>query len=808
MNQQKLNPTQVVIPTLADKISVLNDYKICVESRQASIMGRREVFMGKAKFGIFGDGKEVAQIALAKIYKNGDWRSGYYRDQTLMMASGNANLKHFFAQLYAHTDLEAEPCTGGRLMNVHYGSRSLDASGNWINQLDITNSSTDMSSTSIQMTRLLGFAYASKLYRDNKILSDNAPLFTNKGNEIGIGTIGDGSCAEGIFYETINAAGVLQVPILVSVWDDGFAISTPKHLATTKSEISKALEGFQRNETEKGIEILKVKGWDYAALCGAYRYAEGICRDEHVPVLVHVDELTQPQGHSTSGSHERYKTKERLEWESEFDCIKKFKEWILKNEIASLESLEEIEKEAKIKVKNARDEAWEEYNNSMKHDFDLALDGLEALIGIFPDCDEELDNIKKILKNTVNPIRMDVVVAVKKSLRVLRNEDSSIKENLKKWLRINEVSNKERFNSHLHSQSKYSPLLIEKIPALYDDSSAVVDGREVINACFDAALNRDPRIFVIGEDVGKIGDVNQGLAGLQEKYGILRVTDTGIREKTIIGQGIGAAMRGLKPICEIQYLDYLIYGLEPIADDLASIHYRSKGGHKAPLIIRTRGHRLEGVWHSGSPIGMILSITRGIYLCVPRNMTQAAGMYNTLLLGDNPAILIETLNSYRQKERMPTNIGQFNVLLGVPDILKTGEDITIVTYGAMCKLVMDAALQLQDIGINCEVIDVQTLLPFDTEEIIGNSIKKTNRVVFADEDVPGGATAFMMQQVIENQKSYLHLDSPPVTITAKEHRPAYGSDGDYFSKPNVEEIFDTVYLIFNEVSPKKFPKIY
>ena len=606
--------------TALDKITIINDYRICVESRQASLMGRREVFMGKAKFGIFGDGKEVAQIALAKIFKKGDWRSGYYRDQTLMLAIGNATLKQFFAQLYAHTDLEAEPNTGGRLMNVHYGSRSLDNKGNWLNQLDIKNSATDMSSTSIQMTRLLGFAYASKLYRELKELQQHSRLFSNKGNEIAIGTIGDGSCAEGIFYETINAAGVLQVPMLVSVWDDGYAISTPKKFATTKSEISKALEGFQRTDTEKGIEILNVKGWDYAALCGAYRYAEGICREEHVPILVHVDELTQPQGHSTSGSQERYKSKERLAWEADFDCIKKFREWIIKNEVATQDDLEEIEKKAKNVVRKARDEAWEAYNLSMKSDHMDALTGITDLIVSFPQHTEPLNNLKNILQNTVNPIRMDSVATVKKALRLVRNESSDKKLFLSNWIQRTDIENKDRYSSHLYSESDQSPVKVKEIIPEYDENSPIVDGREVINACFDAALGRDARIFAIGEDVGKIGDVNQGLAGLQEKYGFWRVTDTGIREKTIIGQGIGAAMRGLRPICEIQYLDYLIYGLEPIADDLASIHYRSKGGHKAPLIIRTRGHRLEGVWHSGSPIGMILSITRGIYLCVPRNM--------------------------------------------------------------------------------------------------------------------------------------------------------------------------------------------
>ncbi|TAG51497.1 MAG: transketolase [Cytophagales bacterium] len=804
-----MNEKTSVSDTKLDKITILTDYKICFESRQASLMGRREVFMGKAKFGIFGDGKEVAQVALSKVFKNGDWRSGYYRDQTLMFAIGNTNLKQFFAQLFAHTDLEAEPQTGGRLMNVHYGSRSLDLNGNWLNQLEMKNSATDMSSTSIQMTRLLGFAYASKLYRENKELLPYSKHFSNNGNEITFGTIGDGSCAEGIFYETINAAGVLQVPMLVSVWDDGFAISTPREKATTKQEISKALEGFQRNETEKGIEILKVKGWDYVNLCGAYRYAASVCREEHVPVLVHVDELTQPQGHSTSGTHERYKTKERLAWESDFDCIKKFKEWILKQNIASEKELEEIEIKSKFEVKKARDEAWEEFNSSMKTDFITALEGIEKVSNIFPAHKESLLEIKENLRKTLNPIRMDSVIAVKKALRILRYETATKeKKVLLQWINKTCEENKERYNSHTYSESEFSPLHIKEIAPQYDENAQLVDGREIINACFDAAFARDPRILALGEDVGKIGDVNQGLAGLQEKYGEWRLTDTGIREKTIIGQGIGCAQRGLKPICEIQYLDYLIYGLEPIADDLASIHYRSKGGHKAPLIIRTRGHRLEGVWHSGSPIGMILSITRGIYLVVPRNFTQATGFYNTLLKGDNPAIVIETLNAYRKKEKMPKNIGELTLPLGKCEVLLEGKDVTIVTYGAMCAIVLDAAFQLSKIGISCEVIDVQSLMPFDLNGDITKSIKKTNRVIFADEDVPGGASAYLLQQVVEKQGAYQYLDSKPITITAKEHRPAYSSDGDYFSKPNIEEVFDAVYQLMQEVNPNEFPEIY
>ncbi|MDX2196067.1 MAG: thiamine pyrophosphate-dependent enzyme [Cytophagales bacterium] len=790
-----------------DKQMVLDDYKLALESRHASILGRKEVFMGNAKFGIFGDGKEVAQLALAKIFKQGDWRSGYYRDQTWLMALRVGNLSQFFAQLYAHADVAYEPCTGGRLMNVHYGSRSLDENGEWLNQLNMHNSTTDMSPTSIQMPRLLGLAYASKLYRNIPDLQQYADNFSLKGNEIAFGSIGDGACAEGIFYETINAAGVLQVPMLVSVWDDHYAISVHRSLQTTKVEISKALEGFQRTDTEKGIEIIKVKGWDYEALIHAYRYAESVCREEHVPVLVHVDEVTQPQGHSTSGSHERYKSKERLEWEHKNDCIVKFREWILKNGFASNTDLTEIENTAKITVRKARDEAWHEYNASIKSETDKAFFYI-SLLENETSKKSDIQKIKEDYQKISNPMRMDAIVAVKNSLRAVREENLSAKRYLQEWLRDEINENNRRYSSHVYSESEYSPLHVAEIKPQYTANSPVVDGREVLNACFDLALQRDPRIFAIGEDVGRIGDVNQGFAGLQEKYGVLRVTDTGIRETTIIGQGIGCAQRGLRPICEIQYLDYLIYGLEPLCDDLASVHYRSKGGHKAPMIVRTRGHRLEGVWHSGSPIGMILSSLRGIYVCVPRNMIQAAGFYNTLLKSDNPALVVECLNTYRQKERMPANVGEFTVPLGVPEILLEGTDVTIVTYGAMCKIVLEAAHMLNAVGIHCEVIDVQSLIPFDVHHIIQKSIQKTNRVVFADEDVPGGATAYMMQQTIEGQNAYKYLDHTPVTITAQEHRPAYGDDGDYFSKPNPDNVFDKVYEIMNELNPAKFPELY
>lgn len=790
-----------------DKTVILNDLRIVCESRHASLIGRKEVFMGKAKFGIFGDGKELAQVALSKVFKKGDWRSGYYRDQTWMLAVGVTNLNAFFAQLYAHTDLKYEPATGGRLMNVHHSSRSLDENGNWLNQLEIFNSTTDMSPTSIQMARLLGLAYASKLYRELPELKKYSSKFSKNGNEIAFGSIGDGASAEGIFYETINAAGVLQVPLICSVWDDGYAISVPRELQTTKSEISKALEGFQRTETEKGIEIIKVAGWDYEALCNSYHYAAEISRKEHIPVLVHVDELTQPQGHSTSGSHERYKSKERLKWEAEYDCIAQFKKYIIKNGIATQEEIDSIDKQALQKVKKARDEAWTQYKNSLKSDFDEAITALNSIIEE-SNQKEDLKSVKEHLLKTINPIRLDMVSAMKKALRFTRNETLISQEGIRSWLIRSSIENENRFNSHLHSESEYSPLKVAEIKPIYNPDSSLVDGREVINACFDKAMQRDPRIFAIGEDVGFIGDVNQGFAGLQEKYGKLRVTDTGIRETTIIGQGIGCAMRGLIPICEIQYLDYIYYGIEPICDDLASIHYRSKGGHKAPMIIRTRGHRLEGVWHSGSPMGALVNSVRGVYLLVPRNLTQAAGFYNTLFKGDNPAIVVECLNAYRQKEKMPSNIGEYTLPLGIPEILMQGDDVTIVTYGAMCKICVDAAIQLKNIGINCEVIDVQSLLPFDSHHSIVKSLKKTGKIIFADEDVPGGTTAFMMQKVIENQGGYYYLDAKPITIAAKEHRPAYSSDGDYFSKPNIDTVFDAVYELMHNDNPNKFPHFY
>ena len=786
---------------------ILSDYRLAVESREASLIGRKEVFMGKAKFGIFGDGKEVAQIAMAKVFRNGDFRAGYYRDQTFMFAIGELTVQQYFAQLYAHTDVDADPASAGRLMNGHYATRMLDANGRSRNLADVKNSSADISPTAAQMPRLLGLAYASKLFRHNPQLQTLSHL-SHKGNEIAFGTIGNASTSEGMFFEAINAAGVLQVPMLTSVWDDAYGISVPQEYHTTKSSISKALAGLQRTADEKGFEIFVVKGWDYPGLIETYQKAERICREEHVPVLLHVDELTQPQGHSTSGSHERYKSRERLAWEIEFDCNKKMREWIVNEVMVLPEEVDSIEKEAKLSAKAARDNAWKAFTQDIKKDQVFISETIAQAEEQSPE-KTELEEIRMDLNRTINPTRLDAMRAAKKALRLLRHHaDLPSRTALVAWVKQAEVANHDRYSSHLYSQSDESALKVPRVDPVYSEDSSIVDGREVLQKCFDAALQRDPRVLAFGEDVGKIGDVNQGFAGLQQKHGEFRVTDTGIRECTIIGQGIGLAMRGLRPIAEIQYLDYFIYALQTLSDDLATLHYRTKGGQKAPVIIRTRGHRLEGVWHAGSPIGMILHSLRGIYVLVPRNMTQAAGFYNTMLQADDPALIIECLNGYRLKEKLPDNIGEFTVPLGVPEILISGDDFTIVTYGSMCRIVMEAAEALAEAGISCEVIDVQSLLPFDRHHTIVESVKKTNRIAFADEDVPGGATSFMMHQVLEIQDAYRYLDSKPITITGKEHRPAYSSDGDYFSKPNAEEIFEKIYAVMHEADPRKYPSLY
>ena len=783
--------------------AILQDYRLACSSREASLLGRKEVFMGKAKFGIFGDGKEIAQIAMAKVFRPGDFRSGYYRDQTLMLAIGELTLQQYFAQLYAHTDVVADPASAGRLMNGHYATRLLDDQGAFKELSKLKNSSADVSPTASQMPRLVGLAYASKLFRNNPGLKPYTDLSDN-GNEIAFGTIGNASTSEGMFFEAINAAGVLQVPMLTTVWDDGYGISVPQEFQTTKGSISKVLEGFQRENGDKGYEIFRVSGWDYEELCKTFAAAEKICREEHVPVLVHVVEMTQPQGHSTSGSHERYKSKERLKWEVEHDCLRKMREWILVNELSTPDELAEIEKESKVFAKAEKDAAWKAFNKGIQHDQQELSEYLAQALAVEP----AIEDIKHELEKTINPTRLEAVKAARKSLRLLRGQSSDARDRIIQWLERTTVENKERFSSHLYSESQWSALKVNEVKAVYSERSPLVDGREILQACFRAALERDPKVLAFGEDVGKIGDVNQGFSGLQEKYSDLRVTDTGIRECTILGQGIGLALRGLRPIAEIQYLDYLLYAIQIMSDDLACLQYRTKGGQKAPLIIRTRGHRLEGVWHAGSPISMILGSIRGIYVLTPRDMTQAAGFYNTVLQADDPALLIECLNGYRMKEKLPDNISEFTVPLGVPEVIRDGTDVTIVTYGAMCRVVMESANELQKLGVSCEVIDVQTLLPFDIHHSIVQSVMKTNRVVFADEDVPGGASSFMMQKVIEEQGAYQYLDAKPMTITAKEHRPAYGSDGDYFSKPNPEEIVDKIYALMREGEPERFPSIY
>lgn len=785
------------------KTEILKDYQLAIESREASLIGRKEVFMGKAKFGIFGDGKEVPQIAMAKYFQNGDWRSGYYRDQTFMMAIGQLNTQQFFAQLYAHTDVEADPASAGRMMNGHFATRYLNEKGEWLTQTDKKNSSADISPTAGQMPRLLGLAYASKLYRENKALNELEDFSIN-GNEVAYGTIGNASTSEGHFWETMNAAGVLQVPMIMSVWDDGFGISVPQKYHTIKESISDALRGFQRTKDQPGFEVFKVKAWDYVALLETYKKAADIARKKHIPCLIHVTEVTQPQGHSTSGSHERYKSKERLEWEKDYDCILKMREWIIKEKMATAAELDELESEAKKAAKQAKDAAWKAYTQDIKKDVEEALNLIEKA-GISSSQKGGITALANELRKELNPEKSHVIKATKKALRLLRNEDSGEKQTLIQWLKEKSDLYENQFSSKLYSDSPESAMRIETVPASYSDSSELVDGREVLNACFDRLLEKDPRVFAFGEDVGKIGDVNQGFAGLQEKHGEWKVTDTGIRETTIIGQGIGAAIRGLRPIAEIQYLDYLLYALQTLSDDLATLQYRTFGGQKSPLIIRTRGHRLEGVWHSGSPMGMILHSLRGIYVLTPRNMTQAAGFYNTLMDSDDPALVIESLNGYRLKERVPDNLADFKLALGEPERLREGSDLTIVTYGSTCRIVMEAASQLSEVGIDAEVIDAQTLIPFDRPQMIADSLAKTNRLVVVDEDVEGGASAFIMQQVLERDNGYFHLDSKPVTITGKNHRPAYGSDGDYFSKPNVEDVFDKIYEVMSESDPGNYP---
>ena len=798
------NPNDAAELSFEDfKTIVIQDYKIAFESRQASLLGRKEVLSGKAKFGIFGDGKEVPQIAMAKAFKNGDWRSGYYRDQTFAFATGIATIKEFFAQLYANPNVEADPASAGRQMNCHFATRSLNEDGSWKDLTAIKNSSADIAPTGGQMARLVGLAYASKLYRQNPELS-YLKNFSVNGNEVAFGTIGNASTSEGVFFEAINAAGVLQIPMAMSVWDDAYGISVPAKYQTTKEDISEILKGFQRDENAAGYEIFKVRGWDYPGLCETYQRAIDICRTEHVPVLIHVTEVTQPQGHSTSGSHERYKDKARLEWEKEYDCILQMRKWMLESAITSEEEVVALENEAKLFVRNAQKEAWNEFLGDIK----VEKDEVVNLIKELATGDVGLSRIASILESTPDAQRKEVVSSARKALRLTLQTPSATRTSLLEWYQKHKDLNADRYNSKLFTDGKESPFLVDMIDPEYTENGKMVDGRELLNACFDANFARDQRLVAFGEDLGAIGDVNQGFAGLQAKYGELRITDTGIREMTIIGQGIGLALRGLRPIAEIQYLDYLLFALNVLSDDLASLSYRTKAGQKAPVIIRTRGHRLEGVWHSGSPIQMILGSLRGLHLCVPRNMTQAAGMYNTLFRSDEPALVIECLNGYRLKEKMPENVGDYTIPLGKAEIIRSGTDITIVSYGSTLRIVEEAAEELARFGIEVEIIDPQTLLPFDTDQLCAASLARTNKLLVVDEDVPGGASAYILQQIMEVQKGYYLLDSQPQTLSAKAHRPPYGTDGDYFSKPSIDDVVETVYQMMHEHNAAKFPAIF
>tara|TARA_R110000850_G_scaffold277086_1_gene422347 strand:+ start:73753 stop:76167 length:2415 start_codon:yes stop_codon:yes gene_type:complete len=784
---------------------VINDYKIAVTSRECSLLGRREVLTGKAKFGIFGDGKEVPQLAWAKAFKNGDWRSGYYRDQTFMMAIGEMTIQQFFAGLYGHTDIEQEPMAAGRQMGGHFSTHSLNEDGSWKNLTAQKNSSPDISPTAGQMPRLLGLAQASKIFRNVKGI-ENKTNFSINGNEVAWGTIGNASTSEGLFWETINAAGVLQVPMVINVWDDEYGISVHAKHQTTKENISEILKGFQRDEDDLGYEILKVKGWDYPELIETYQKAGAIAREEHVPVLIHVVELTQPQGHSTSGSHERYKSKERLAWEVENDCNLKMRQWMIANNIASDEELQEIEKTIKKEVRDGKKAAWEAFVSPQKAEQKELLDILEQVAQVSQQKDTVL-KLKKELESNKEPIRKEILSTARKALRYIAKESSQEKKQLQNWISRYFEKIQPKFSKHLYSEADTNALSIEEVKATYDENAEMVDGRMVLRDNFDKIFEMHPETLIFGEDSGNIGDVNQGLEGMQEKYGELRVADAGIREATILGQGIGMALRGLRPIAEIQYLDYVLYALQIMSDDLACIQYRTNGKQKAPLIVRTRGHRLEGIWHSGSQMGGLVHLLRGMYILVPRNMTKAAGFYNTLLETDEPALIVECLNGYRLKEKMPNNLGHLRTPIGVVETVKEGKDITLVSYGSTLRIVEEAAKELAEAGIDAEIIDVQSLLPLDINHDIVKSVAKTNRLLVIDEDVPGGASAYILQNVLDEQNAYVHLDSKPQTLTAKAHRPAYGTDGDYFSKPSIEDVFEKVYQIMNEVDPKTYPSL-
>ena len=799
------------------KSEILNDYKIARISRECSLLGRREVLTGKAKFGIFGDGKEVPQLAMAKAFRNGDFRSGYYRDQTFMMAIGELSAQQFFAGLYAHTDIKIEPMSAGRQMGGHFATHSVHEDGSWKNLTTQKNSSADISPTAAQMPRLVGLAQASKVYRNSNDLHHHTK-FSNNGNEVAWGTIGNASTSEGVFFESINAAGVLEIPMVMSIWDDEYGISVHAKYQTTKESISEILKGFQKEKNTNGYEIFVVNGWDYVQLIDVYSKASKIAREQHIPVIIHVKEVTQPQGHSTSGSHERYKNIERLKWEKEHDCIEKMREWILDFEledgdgnplklVSGKEELITLEKEVKKEVSEAKRNAWNAFINEIKLEV-TAASGLLEKMALKSSNKNFIIKLKNDLTSIVEPIRKDILSSARKALRYVKDETFSEKIELQEFI-INSIKDAAlKYSSHLSSETNAAAIKIAEILPIYNSQNKTVDGRIVMRDNFDAILKKYPEVLIFGEDAGQIGDVNQGLEGLQEKYGNQRVSDTGIREATIVGQGIGMAMRGLRPIAEIQYLDYLLYALQIMSDDLATLRYRTFGKQKAPLIIRTRGHRLEGIWHSGSPMGGIIHNIRGIHVLVPRNMTKAAGFYNTLLRGDDPALVIECLNGYRLKEQLPLNFGEFTTPIGVIEIIKKGKDMTVVSYGSTLRIVQEAAVELLLVGIDIEIIDIQSLLPFDINHETVKSVAKTNRLLIVDEDVPGGASAYLLQEIIENQDGYQYLDSKPATLSAKAHRPAYGSDGDYFSKPSAEDIFEKVYEMMHEAYPTKFKSLY
>jgi len=791
-----------------DKEEIIKDYRLAYQSRQASLIGRREVLSGKAKFGIFGDGKELANIAIGRAFKKGDWRSGYYRDQTWMFMLGVMNIQEFFAQLYAHADVNHESNTGGRSMNAHFASRFINPDGSWKNQTELYNTAADVSPTGTQMPRTVGLAYASVLYRGLEEL-EGFTHFSKNGNEVVFASIGNASTAEGMFWESVNAIGVLKAPAIITLYDDGYGISVPNQFQMVKENIGSILKGFERDanlppeEAERGYNLYTVRAWDYPALIETYLSTAEIAREYHIPSLIHVTEVTQPQGHSTSGSHERYKTPERLKFEEEFDCVRKLREWMIENRLISEPELVAVEKEDYEAVERIRKLAWEAYLAPILEERGHVMDMLDEIAGSSSHA-SELEQLKERLAALPAPLRRDVHSAAHEALRILRDEAPPSRQILIQWKNEQDAINTERYGSHLYSGKA---IAVKEVKPIYSVSSPTMMGFEVINTAFDSILGRDPRVIAFGQDVGFLGDVNQGFKGMQEKYGALRVMDTGIREATILGQAIGMAMRGLRPICEIQYLDYVLYALQIMSDDLANLHWRTVGGQAAPVIIRTRGHRLEGIWHAGSPMAGIIHLVRGVNVLVPRDMTRAAGFYNTLLKADEPAVIVEVLNGYRVKEKLPDNIAEFTVPLGVPEVIREGSDVTVVTYGACCRIAMDAAQKLSRVGIEVEVIDVQSLLPFDIHGKIVESLKKTNRVVFLDEDVPGGASAYMMQEVIEKQGGYFHLDSPARTLSGKAHRPAYGSDGDYWSKPNAETVFDAVYEMMNEVDPGQYPVI-